>query len=261
MHENNTALLDEALYEEPVKNTFRLSWEFISLNRQFTFTAMSLLLLLNILSLFLGVLAMVVSGIFSLTIQIYVAKLIYSSQDIGSFIEESKKSKVESAVSQNASVASGAYLGWITLLIIFLVVLVFTLKTMGLPLENVKTMDDFQPIINAIIFPLIILLLLLTYIHPLVQANINMAKDFREGFLAVFTVFSLTMWRESFQSKYPKYILSLMGIVLVGAFILAFIISIPGINLLASFIVVVVMYMYMVMISIAAMMGKRMIEG
>ena len=260
MQEQRRFLLDEARTHEPIKNTLRLTWEFIVLNRKFTLTAMSLLLLLNILTAFLGLLGMVLSGIFSLAIQIYLSKLVYRVQDIEEFVKETKFSKIEVAVSKNLSVATGAYFSWGILLFLLIFVLSTVVQSSGVSLENIKTLEELMPIAKILFLPMIILTLLISYIHPLVQSNIALAKDFKEGFLASFTIFSPTLWRSSFKSSYPKYIIIIMGLTFLVASFIGIFISLPFINILASFIVIVVMYGYMVFSSVVAMMGRRMLE-
>ena len=112
-------LLDEVRASEPIKNTLRLTWELIVLNKKFTLIVLSLLLLLNILTFFSGLFGMVLSGIFALTIQIYLSQMVYFSEDIEEFIEQIKSSKVEVAVANNAFVASGAYIAWLILFVVY----------------------------------------------------------------------------------------------------------------------------------------------
>ena len=260
MQEQRRFLLDEAIAEEPVKNSLRLTWEFMVLNKKFTLTAMSMLLLLNILTAFLGLLAMVISGVFSLAIQVYVSKMIYKAQHIEEFIEDVKSSKVEESVAKNALVAAGAYWALIVLFLALLFVLVILVQSSGVSFENIKSIEELMPIAQIIFLPMFILALLMSYIHPLVHSNIALAQEFKGGFLAVFTTFSPTLWQNSFKNGYPKYITMMMGLVFLGALLLGIFISLPLINMLANFIVIVVMYGYMVLISVVAMMGRRMIE-
>jgi len=257
----NRRLIDEAISQNRVKNSFRLAWEFMVVNREFTFTAMSLLLLLNILSAFLGLLALVLSGIFSMALQIYIAKLFYTTQNIESFVEESKKAKVEDAVKENFYTAMGAYLGTIVVLLGLLTSLLLGVQSMGISLENIKSVEELQPLVNTMLLPLTILLLLMSYIYPLVQANIAMAQNFKEGFQATFSMFSLSLWQRSFRNGYFQYIALFMLVVMVGAFILVSLLSIPFISILANFIVIVVMYGYMVLMAVASMMSKRVVES
>ena len=261
MQKENMRLIDEALQYEAIKNTFRLAWEFIVLNKKFTLTAMSMLLLLNILTAFLGLLGMVISGVFSLAIQIYVSKLVYKAKNIEEFIKDAKSSKVEEAVAQNALVSAGAYWAWIVLFLALFFTFVMVLETSGVALENIKSLEALMPIAQTLFLPIFILALLLSYIHPLVQGNMTFAQEFKGGFLAVFSMFSPTLWQNSFKNGYPKYIAMMMGLIVLGAFLFGIFISLPIINMLANFIVIVVMYGYMILISVVAMMGRRMVEG
>ena len=261
MQEQRRFLLDEAIAKEPVKNTLRLAWEFMTLNKKFTLTAMSMLLLLNILTSFLGLLAMVISGVFSLAIQIYVSKLLYKAQHIEAFIEKTKNSKVEEAVAQNAFVSAGAYWALIVLFLALFFVLVMVVQSSGLSLANVKTLEELMPIAQILFLPMLILALWMSYIHPLVHSNIVLAQDFKGGFLATFTIFSPTLWQKSFKNGYPNYIVMMMGLIFLMALLLGIFISLPIISILANFIVIVVMYGYMILISVVAMMGRRMIEA
>ena len=260
MQEQRRFLLDEAIAQEPVKNTLRLAWEFMTLNKKFTLTAMSMLLLLNILTQFLGLLGMVISGMFSLAIQIYVSKLVYNVHNIEAFIEDAKNSKVEEAVAKNAWVSAGAYWALIVLFLALFFVLVMVVQSSGVSLENIKSIEELMPIAQTLFLPITILALLMSYIHPLVHSNVAFAQDFKGGFLATFTMFSPTLWQNSFRNGYLKYIAMMMGLVFLGAFLLGIFISLPIINMLANFIVIIVMYSYMVLISVVAMMGRRMVE-
>jgi len=254
-------LLDEALASEPIKNTLQLTWEFIVLNKKFTLTAITLFFVLNILTPYLGLLAIVPSGLFSLIIQIYFSRLIYHAQDIEELIENIKGSKVEEAVSKNAFVAVGAYIAWVILFIVLLFIVGLIIKNSGVPLENVKTVEELMPVAQILFLPIAILTLFVSYIHPLVLSNIALAEDFKEGFLAPFTLFSPSLWKASFKNGYPKYIVMIMGLTFVGALLLGIFMSLPIINIVAGFILVIVMYGYMVLSSVVAMMGRRMIEN
>ena len=93
------------------------------------------------------------------------------------------------------------------------------------------------------------------------QSNIALAENFLGGFFAPFSIFSLTLWQSSFKNGYPKYIFIIIGLTFLGGLLLGIFVSLPFINMLASFIVVVAMYGYMVLISVVAMMGRRMVES
>jgi hypothetical protein len=252
-------LLDEALEQEPIKNTFRLAWEFIVLNKNFTFTALSLLLLLNILSAFLGFFAMIISGIFSMAIQIYVARVLYASKDIENFVQKSKASKIEDALSQHILSGMGAYFGTLLLFLVILFLAGFMISSLNVNVENIETAQLLE-MGELLLFPALILLLIVSYLHPLVQANITFSNDFKEGFRAVFTFFTQALWRDAFQKRYFNYMALIFVVVIVIAIVLGLFITIPGINLLANFIVIVAMYFYAIVGAVVAMMAKRVVE-
>lgn len=259
MREDNQRLIDEALAQEPIRNTFRLSWEFLILNKQFTLTAMSMLLLLNILSQFIGLLAMVLSGILSLCVQIYLSRFIYETKSIQTFIAQTKESKFENVVAKNFYISMGAYLGNVVLLIGFIFLLTVLLKSNGFDLEH---FDESQllPMVQVIAIPLLVTLLLVSYIHPLVQSNVALSNSFNEAFFAVFSLFSISLWRRAFHGGYFKYI-SLIILVISGvALSLEMLFQVPVLNIIANFLLIVLMYVYIVVLSITAMMARRVVE-
>ena len=278
MEENKRRLIDEAIFYEPVKNTFRLAWEFIILNRQFTLIAMGMFFILSILSAFLGLIAMIFSGILSMAIQIYISKLIYETENINTFIDEIQKSKLENIFSKHIFVAMGAYLGTIFLFLMLSFLISFVIKSMGIDLVSVLayffdfntdtlgvelqqvTPSEVTQFLQVFVFPLFIGFLWMSYIHPLVESNIARSSNFKEGYRAIFTFFSLNLWKKALQANYFKYIFSLLFIVVLGLLFFGVILTIPGINILASFVIVIVMYFYMVIMAIASMMARRMVE-
>ena len=253
-------LIDEAIAHEPVKNTFRLAKEFMVLNKQFTLTAMSMLLLLNILSAFLGLLAMVLSGVFTMAIQIYVSRLLYNAKDINEFITQSRESKVEKVLAQHALSGTGAYLGFVTLFLAILLLMVFLLQSQGFDMERVTSVEELILTVSSVALPVLFLILLLSYVNPLVQANIALARDFKEGYLAVFTFFSANLWRQAFNKSYFKYIILVLSIVFILAVVFGMLMTLPGIKLLANFFLIVLMYVYMIVMSMVAMFARRVVE-
>ena len=205
MEVENRRLIDEIVEDEPIKNSFRIAWEFIILNKTLTFTAMSMLLFLNIASLFLGLLATVLAGVMSVAIQIYVARLLYESQDINHFVEETKKAKFETILSTHIFTALGAYLGTVTLLFGAIFLMTSVIQSMGVDFETVQ-LNELMEVISKLIIPIGIVALLVSYLHPLVQSNIALSTTFKEAYRAVFTIFSPTLWSRAFQGAYFKYV-------------------------------------------------------
>jgi len=260
MHNEKRKLLDEALSHEAIKNTFRLSWEFMVLNRKFTLTAMSMLLLINILSPFLGLLSMLLSGVFLMAIQLYIAKSIYGAKSMGEFVAQTQKAKIEKAVEENLLVAFGAYLGETVLLFLFLFLFSMLIQTLGFELEKVKKVEDLVVILKAVAFPLMILLLYVSYMRPLVLAKISMATSLQEGFRAMLTLFSFSLWRSTLGTGYFYYMSRLLVLIFMGATFLGILLTIPFMSFLAGFIIIAMLYIYSVIFSISAMMGRRVVE-
>jgi len=234
--------------------------------------------ILSILSAFLGLIAMIFSGILSMAIQIYISKLIYETENINTFIDEIQKSKLENIFSKHIFVAMGAYLGTIFLFLMLSFLISFVIKSMGIDLVSVLayffdfntdtlgvelqqvTPSEVTQFLQVFVFPLFIGFLWMSYIHPLVESNIARSSNFKEGYRAIFTFFSLNLWKKALQANYFKYIFSLLFIVVLGLLFFGVILTIPGINILASFVIVIVMYFYMVIMAIASMMARRMVE-
>jgi len=265
--ENRTfRLIDEAVTSEPIKNTFRLGWEFISLNKKFTVTAVVIFILLNILGMIPAVafIFMILSAIFGLALQIHIGKIFYLSENIQSYVSKIEDSSVEAILNRHTSTSFGAYFGWVLLLLGFLFILSILGGNMGLITPNMNETELFN-LLLILGFPFIIIALLLSYVHPLVQSNIFMANGFREGFKAVFTIFSMDLWRLSMQKSYFKY-LSLFGIVtllflFLFAFLIGIITTITGLALLGNILLMISMYVFMVMMAVGSMMARRVVEN
>ena len=265
MQEENIRLIDEALEHEPIRNTFRLSWEFIQLNKKFTLISMGIFFVLNFLaaSPFLGTLFILFAGVFGILIQIHAGKIFYSTQNIDTYINEIQKSKIDVVVKKHLQTAFGAYLAWIVLLFLVLVVLGIVGSSTGILHEGMNQMD-LVVALERLGLPVLLLVLCLFYVQPLVQSNIILARDFKEGFKAVFSIFSVDVWRSAFNKSYFNYVV-LFGLVLIAvlfalvAFIMVFI-MIPFMNIFVSLLALSTTYIGMVVISIASMMARRLVE-
>ncbi len=260
MQENNMRLIDEALSSEPIKNTFRLGWEFITLNKKFTLTIVVLLFALSLLGTIpiVGLVFSVFSSTLALSIQIYAGRLVYETENIETFIDEVHHVDGESLVKSYFAPALGAYMGWMVMGLLLVGLISLAIGSMGVnPANNAELLS----MLSTIGLPLLVVLLLFSYVQPLIQANVIMSNDFKEGFFAVFTIFSADVWRRAMQGSYFKYMFWL-GLVVMGVSILfGFIFSIFGtIPFLNIFIMIVFVYIFMIIMSIAAMMAKRLVE-
>ena len=270
MYENNTKnsdrwLIDEALSSEPIKNTFRLGWEFIKLNQTFTLTAIVMLIVLNLFGMIpiVSLIFMVLSAVFGLVIQIHVGKTFYESQDIKSYIHEIKESSIDKVLTRHVATAFGAYMGWVILLLL----LIFLFGVIGSSMGIINEHMNQANIVNAVVMlglPMLLIALVLSYVQPLVQANIIMANGLQEGFKAVFTLFSVNLWRLAFQSSYFKYVAGFGLITILLLFFFAFIIglltNLSGLTIVGNILMVILMYVFMIIMAVGSMMAKRLIE-
>lgn len=266
MHENITQnsdirLIDEALSSQPIKNTFRLGWEFIKLNQQFN---ISMIIIFIVLELFatipkFSLLFTLLSAVFSLLIQIYVGKIFYKSRDIKEYIDAIEDSTIDKLLKKDIGTAFGAYLGWMVLTIFLILLFGFIGRSLGIINLYMSQSDmvDILPIIAPII-------IFITYIQFLVQANIILLNSFKEGFKEVFRLFSPSLWHLAFQSSYFKYV-ALLGLVIISSFLLfSFIIGIitafSGLAIIGNILMVILIYIFMIIISIGFMMARRVVE-
>lgn len=264
-HSSDTRLIDEALSSEPIKNTFRLGWEFIKLNQTFTLTAVIILIVLNIFGMIpvATLIFMVLSAVFGLVIQIHVGKTFYESQDIKSYIHEIKESSIDNILTRHVATAFGAYMGWVVLLLVSMFLFGVIGGSMGIINEQMNQVD----LVNALAilgFPLLLIALVLSYVQPLVQANIIMANGIQEGFKAVFTLFSIRLWRSAFQSAYFKYVAGFGLVTLLLLFFFAFLVglvaNLSGLPLVGNILLVILMYVFMLIMAVGSMMSRRIVE-
>ena len=263
MYENNTKksdirLIDEALSLEPIKNTFRLGWEFIKLNQTFTLTAIIIFIVLNLFAMIpvASFVFMVLSAIFALVIQIHTGKTFYKSQNIKNYIDEIKDSSIDKMLTRHIATAFGAYIGWVVLALIFMFVFSIISSSIGIVNE-----------LNTLVvlgLPIILIALVISYVQPLVQANIIMANGVQEGFKAVFTFFSISLWRSALQLSYFKYVsgFGLITILLIFffAFIIGIVTNLSGLAIVGNIFMVILMYVFMVIMAIGSMIAKRVAE-
>jgi len=265
MQEENTRLIDEASDSESlesVKNTFRLGWEFIQLNQTFTLTVLAILILLNLLGMIplLSLIASMFAGVLGITLQIYAGRAIYESNEITDYVELIKTSRIDNEeLKEHFNTAFGAYVGWVILLFAFSFMAAIMAVSSGLITENMNEADVLMAF-ASIGLPLTLVALALSYVQPLVHSNIVLSNGFSEGFKAVFTLFSRDVWSSAMQKSYFAYV-SVFGLAIMLVLIpfVALFVSI-GMGVVLNILLVIVIYMLMIIMSMAAMFARRIIE-
>jgi len=262
MQEDNTRLIDEASDFEPVKNTFRLGWEFIRLNQTFTLMILALLILFNFLGMIplISLIASMFAGILGMALQIYAGRAIYESNDITDYVELIKNSRIDSEVlKEHFSTAFGAYMGWVVLLLAFVFMAIIMAISSGFINENMNEADALMAF-ASIGLPLVLVALIFSYVQPLVHSNIVLSNGFSEGFKSVFTLFSRDVWSSAMKKSYFTYV-SIFGLVIMGILIpFVALFSSIGMGVVLNIVLVIGSYMLMIIMSIAAMFARRIVE-
>lgn len=263
MHENNIRLIDEAISSEPIKNTFRLGWEFITLNKPFTLTVVGVMIFLTLLGFvpLVGFIFSLFAGVFALAVQIYVGRLVYETDNIETFVSAIKDANGEDLIQRYFSAAMGAYMGWMVIGIGLIALITLLLGGMGISDSSLNNSVALLSLLSTVGLPALVIALMISYVQPLIQANIIMSDTFREGFFAVMSLFWVDTWRRAFQGVYFSYVARLDLLVLGVSFLFAFIFSIFAVIPILNIVVLLLfVYLLMIMMSVAAVMAKRLVE-
>jgi hypothetical protein len=261
MQENNMRLIDEAISFEPVKNTFRLGWEFITLNKKFTLSAIVVLLVLSLLGAIplVGFIFSVFSSAFALAVQIYAGRLVYETENIETFVDEVHQIDGQKLIERHFAPALGAYMGWMVMALLFIGTISLFV---GGSNTNINNNAELLALLSVVAIPILLIVLIMGYVQPLVQSNIVMANDFKEGFFAVFTIFSKDVWRLALQGSYFKYISVYGLIILLTVVLFSFIFSIfAAIPILNVLILIIFVYIFSIMMTVSAVIARRIVEG
>jgi len=149
----------------------------------------------------------------------FVGKTFYQAHTMNEFVEEIRSATLSSVWSRYWNPAMGAYLGWVGIMLIFLIISGIIVNITGgadALLSATKSGDPMAmfAILPSIIIPLI-LFALIFYVSPLVIANLLKTDNFNDGFKAVFTLFDRDVWHRAFKGEYFKY-MTLLGLVLIA---------------------------------------------
>ena len=273
MHEETRGrLIGEAL-AQPVKNAFRLGWEFFVQNKVVAVAVMVTFLLLSVLQTvpLLGLLAGIAIGIFSNAIQIYVGRAFYGSEDILDFVERSRGAKWKPMLTEYLPQASGAWVGWLLVWLMLAIVFAVVLGLTGfdpMAMESAVQDGNGAQVIGEIpaetfgAFSIVTLIAMtFTYVYPVVQGRIILASSFSEAFNAVFGLFSPAVWRSTMNGRYFSFVLffglALMGASFAAGIVMTLLLLIPVVGALllfpALFFLIYVFYMILSVANIMAL--------
>ena len=255
----------------PVKNAFRLGWEFFLQNKTLCYIGMGVLLLLQVLEMIplVGFFASVAMGVYLQSIQIFTGKAFYRSADVPSFIESLKGTEFQTFAMRYVQPAMGAWLGWFLFSLLLVLIFVVMLMVFGVSVgQFAESMNDEQQMAELIIsisgamLPGLLLALLLSYVFPIVQGKVILSETLGEAFNAVFSMFSPSVWRSAMQADYFRFAL-LFGALLIGlsfaaGILMAILILIPFLCWIALFVgMIFAMFVLVLILSLACVLAKE----
>ena len=275
METEQIRLIDEARHA-PVKNAFRLGLEFMDRNRLLAAITMGLFLLLSLLEMVpvLGMLAGIALGVFSQAVQIYVGRTFYVASDIEAFVAEAESATFKEFLTRYQAQAFGAWLGWLVLSLTFMMLFLAFFFVGGPDLsafteENMQNEAQAYALLIGILeagLPVILAGLLLSYVYPVAQGRVIRSESFGEAFVAVFSIFSPTVWAAAMSKEYFTYVfffsLALMGIaaLVIATMMLLLLIPFLGAVLILAW-TIFLLYAFMMVLGIANTIAKAIAEG
>jgi len=242
----NNKFLEE-LAQKPIANTFKLAYKML-LSNKFLFAVITSIFIL--LSMFpflipfiirgaIGQVSIVLIGLISVSLSIvsqvftesnylYICKIVLVSQSEEECIDTMASTKVSTVFTNYFVRALGSSLAIVLIVTPFIVI------------REELYMGEYWDMF------LILLLMLALYVYSIVAYKITLSNNFKEAFVATFSLFSLSVWKQSLNLSYAKFVISL-AVILSGAYyVLEFIIdNVSDIdNTLMSIIVMVMMTIF-----------------
>ncbi|WP_416768712.1 hypothetical protein ACM66T_01870 [Sulfurimonas sp. ST-25] len=274
MEMTENRLMDEARHE-PVKNVFRLGWEFIVVNRTLALMTVAAFVLLTLLELvpIVGLAASVAVGVFAQSVQIYVGRAFAEAASIDAFLSEARLTTLSTFLTRYQAPAFGAWLGWFVISMgAFIVWMTLALSAGFDPAMLEETIADeaqLMALIEAMglsLLPVLLIGMLIIYVYPIAQGRVILSDTFGDAFKAVFSVFLPSVWKAAAAGEYFRFLfvfgLALLGIgMLVGiAMMLLFFIPLLGPVLFALLMAGLFYVMFLVM-AIASILARSMVEA
>jgi len=219
------------------------------------------LIVLNFLGMIpvISLIAPMLAGVLGIALQIYAGRAVYESDDIGNYVEVIEKSDISEVLTRHGRTAFGAYMGWVILALLFVFIASIVAVFSGLITENMSQTNVLMAFVS-IGLPLVLVALILSYVQPLVHSNIVLANNFQEGFKAVFTIFSKDVWSSAMQKSYFAYVAVFGVFIMLCVVPVALVFSVLGMGAIFNLLLVIVTYILMIIMSVGAMMARRIVE-
>ncbi|WP_345985887.1 hypothetical protein WCX49_01850 [Sulfurimonas sp. HSL-1656] len=267
-------LVDEAR-REPVKNAFRLGWEFVERNRTLALTTLAAFMLLSLLELIplLGMVAAVALGVFAQAVQIYIGRTLVNADTIDTFIASAEQTTFAAFMTRYQAPAFGAWLAWFVMgmgLFVLWIVLVFAVGIDPAVLEESATDEAeliaFMEAMGITVIPMLVVGMLIAYVYPIAQGRVILSDTFGEAFKAVFSVFTPAVWQVAAKGEYFRFVfylgLAFMGIAALLMVVVMLLVLVPFLGpVVMVFLMAGLFYPAMMILGIANVLALRIAVG
>ncbi len=273
MESNGMQLRDEAR-REPVKNAFRVGWEFVEQNMALGWATVAVFVVLSLVEFvpLVGFAATIAVGVFSQSIQIFVGRAFYGAETMEAFVSEASGVKLSTFLTRYQAPAFGAWLGWAAVGFVMLLAWMALVLLLGgdpAALETAGGDEAFETLFQAMgvaVLPVILIAMLLSYVYPIVQGRVILSDSFGEAFKAVFSLFSPTVWKHAMAGEYFSFVfffgLVLIGVALAISLVATLLILVPILGALAVAVgAMVLLYPFVAVMGVACVLAREIAEG
>jgi len=183
----------------------------------------------------IGMLFIFAYSILSLSIQIYFARSVEQIQRVEEIAQVASETKIGDFFTRYLQVAAGAFLGLFLIALVFMFIFGIMVSVSGGVDAMMQAMGErgaamqMHMSYSMVSFGLSGLVLLLVagvlfYFFPAMMGRVMREEDFVGAFKGVFTLFSPTLWKSTFNKAYFTLIL-LWSLVMVGVVVIAFVLA------------------------------------
>lgn len=262
-----SALAREAR-REPVKNAFRIGLEFLDQNRLLAAMTMGAFIVLTLLEVIplIGLFAGIAVGVLSQSVQFYVGRSFYASENMGAFVQRAQEATLMEFLTRHWRPAFGAWLGWFVVGMLMVLLFFILIMAAGMNLQSLEALAEGGGGENMLVglggagIVVMVCILLLSYVYPAVQGRVMLSESFGEAFQAVFSLFSPALWRRTLHGGYFSFAfflgLAMLGIVLLVGATMALLMLIPILGAVLGVVwLMFLLYAFILIFSVVCMLA------
>jgi len=208
----------EELGQKPIVNTFKLAYKML-LSNKFLFVVVTIIFIFLSIAqylipvMFLSEIAEIsmvlvgivivginlVSQIFTEANYLYICKMLLDSPSEEKCVDTMASTYVSELFTDYFLRALGSFLAMLLIVMPFIAI------------REEYYMGEYWDMF------FMLLLLLALYVYSIVVYKITLSKNFKEAFLATFSLFAPSVWKQSFNMSYAKFVISL-ALILYGTY-------------------------------------------